>query len=258
MLKPNALKARLRAGDPAFGLIASIPTPVAVEMIGEAGFDFVIIDTEHVAINPETIENMIRAAETVGVTPLVRVSSADPKEILRVLDGGAMGIVMPAVESVVQMRVLVEACRYFPAGNRSLGSGRAGAFGRDSLADYVVHANDEILVVPMIETRQGVEHIAEMLAVPGIDMVLEGAADLSQSLGRPWGIDVPEVQDALRRVQRACGEAGIPYCAIARAPGDVALWQGRGVRQFVLGDERGIAFRALQSRLHSISTGEDA
>ena len=257
MMRGNALKARLRAGEPAFGLIASIPAPVAVEMIGEAGFDFVIIDTEHVAINPETVENMIRAAEAVGVTPLVRVPRIDPKEILRVLDAGAMGVVAPAVECVEEARALVAACRYFPAGARSLGSGRPGAFGRNSLADYVARANGEILVAPMIETRLGVERIAEILAVPGIDMVLEGAADLSQSLGQPWRIEAPEVQDALARAQRACAEAQIPYCAIPRAPGDVARWRARGVRCFVLGDERGTAFRALRAQLQSITSGEE-
>lgn len=257
MMKPNALKAKLRAGEPAFGLIASIPAPVAVEMIGAAGFDFVIIDTEHVAINPETVENMTRTAEAVGVTPLVRVSRSEPKEILRTLDAGAMGVVAPAVESVEQMRDLVAACRYFPAGSRSLGSGRPGAFGRYSLAEYVVRANDEIMVVPMIETRRGVEQIAEMLAVPGIDMVLDGAADLSQSMGCPWRIETPDVQDALARAQRACADAKVPYCAIARAPGDVALWQARGVRCFVLGDDRGVAFRALRARLQSIKSGEE-
>lgn len=243
------LKAKLRAGEPAFGLIASIPAPVAIEMIGAAGFDFVVIDTEHVAVGQETVEAMIRTAEAAGITALVRVASPDPKPMLRLLDGGAAGIVVPAVESAAQMSNIVSACRYHPAGTRSLGSGWAGAFGRDSLADYVMRANGETMVVPMIETRRGVEQIVEILAVEGVDMVLEGAADLSQSLGLPWRTDASEVREALVNVATACAQAQVPYCAIPRAPADLAFWHDRGVRHFVLGDERGIAFRALRASL---------
>ncbi|KHN49167.1 siderophore biosynthesis protein SbnG, partial [Dickeya fangzhongdai] len=93
MLRTNQLKRKLAAGTPVYGLIASIPSPVSVELIAEAGFDFVIIDSEHVLINPETVENMIRVAESYALTPLVRVADDNPKTMLRLLDGGAQGIV---------------------------------------------------------------------------------------------------------------------------------------------------------------------
>jgi siderophore synthetase component/2-keto-3-deoxy-L-rhamnonate aldolase RhmA len=252
VLKPNLLKQKLNREQPAYGLFCSIPSPVAVELIGEADFDFVIIDTEHVLVNPETLENMIRAAEAVGLTPLVRVPDINPKEILRALDGGAQGIVVPRVENADEMRRIVAACKYHPEGTRSLNGGRPGSFGKHSLADYTVKANREVMVVPMIETQAGVENISEILSVPGIDLVLEGAADLSQSLGLPWRIADEPVQQALRRIQQACARAGIPYCAIPRADGDYQAWRARGVRTFVLGDERGIAFRALQAKRNAI------
>jgi 4-hydroxy-2-oxoheptanedioate aldolase len=229
-------------------LFGSIPAPIAVELIGEAGFDFVIIDTEHVLINPETLENMIRAAETVSLTSLVRVSSASPKEILRALDSGAQGIVVPQVERADEMRLVVTSCKYHPAGLRSLNGGRPGSFGKSSLAEYVTRANREIVVVPMIETATGVANLAEILAVPGIDMVLEGAADLSQSYGLPWQTSAAPVEQALRQIHEQCERAGVPYCAIPREEGDYERWRTRGVRAFVLGDERGIAFRALQDK----------
>ncbi len=259
MLRTNLLKQRLLRKEPAFGLFCSIPSPMAIELIGEANFDFVIIDTEHVLVNPETLENMIRTAEAVGLTPLVRISGVsdiNPKEILRVLDGGAQGIVVPEVKSADEMRRIVAACKYYPEGSRSLNGGRPGSFGKHSLADYVSKANDEIMVVPMIESLAGVEHIAEILSVPGVDLVLEGAADLSQSCGLPWQIAAESVQQALRRIHQACDQAGVPYCAIPRAEGDYAAWHARGVHTFVLGDERGIAFRALQAKLNSITFSE--
>ncbi len=252
MLKANLLKQKLTQGQQVFGLFCSIPSPVAVELIGEADYDFVIIDMEHVLLNPETLENMIRAADALGLTALVRVPDDDSKTILRVLDAGAHGIVIPNVEDADSLHRIVRASKYHPDGERSLNGGRAGAFGKHSLVEYMAFANQETLIVPMIESLRGVSAIAELLAVDGVDMVLEGAADLSQSCGVPWQISTPVVQEALVKVQQACQQAGVPYCAIPRADGEFERWQARGVHSFVLGDERGIAFRALQARRNSL------
>ncbi|NVZ29415.1 siderophore biosynthesis protein SbnG [Pseudomonas gingeri] len=254
MLRTNQLKQKLGAGEVVHGLISSIPSPAAIELIAEAGFDFVIIDMEHVLINPETVEHMIRTAEAYDLTPLVRVADLDPKTLLRLLDGGAQGIVLPMVECPVQLAAAIAACKYHPLGRRSLNAGRPGSFGKHSLARYVEAANQQILLVAMIESAEGVRRAAEIAAVPGLDMLLEGAADLSQSLGMPWQIDQPAVQQALLDTWQAAKAAGVAYCTIPRQPGDAARWRGRGVNAFVLGDERGIAFRALQSRLTTVSS----
>ncbi|MFA0944702.1 MULTISPECIES: HpcH/HpaI aldolase family protein [Pseudomonas syringae group] len=253
MLRTNTLKSKLGNGQPVYGLISSIPAPAAIELIAEAGFDFVIIDMEHVLINPETVENMIRVAESYGLTPLVRVADLNPKTLLRLLDGGAQGIVLPMIESPEQLADAITACKYHPLGRRSLNAGRPGSFGKHSLAQYVEAANQQIMVVAMIESAEGVRRAAEIAAVPGLDMILEGAADLSQSLGMPWQIDQPDVQQALSDTWQAAQAAGVAYCTIPRQPGDAARWLARGVKAFVLGDERGIAFRALQARLTQIS-----
>jgi len=170
MLRVNALKRKLAARTPAYGLFASIPSPASIELIAEAGFDFVIIDTEHVLINPETVENMIRTAESYDLTPLVRVADGDPKTMLRLLDGGAQGIVLPMVEQAEQVREAVAACFYHPRGVRSLNAGRPGAFGKESLAEYVRRANQEILLVAMVESGAGVAQAEAIAAVDGVDM----------------------------------------------------------------------------------------
>ncbi|PWK42311.1 HpcH/HpaI aldolase family protein [Pseudomonas sp. OV226] len=253
MLRTNLLKQKLTAGAPVYGLISSIPAPAAIELIAEAGFDFVIIDMEHVLINPETVENMIRTAESYAITPLVRVADLNPKTLLRLLDGGAQGIVLPMIEAPEPLAQSIRACKYHPQGTRSLNAGRPGAFGKHSLANYIELANEQIMIVAMIESAEGVRRAAEIAAVPGLDMILEGAADLSQSMGLPWQIDRPEVQQALLAVWQATRAVGVPYCAIPRQPGDHERWLSRGVKSFVLGDERGIAFRALQARLAATS-----
>lgn len=249
MLRVNHLKRKLLAGSPVRGVFSSIPAPAVIELIGEAGFDFVIIDCEHVLINPETIENMIRTAESYTLTPLVRVPELNAKTLLRLLDGGAQGIVLPMVERPAELAAAVAACKYHPEGQRSLNAGRPGSFGRESLVDYVVAANRQTMVVAMIESIEGVRQVAEIAAVPGLDMILEGAADLSQSLGEPWKTDHAEVREALEQAWLAARNAGIPWCAIPRNQEELVHWQARGVDTFVLGDERGIAFRALMARL---------
>lgn len=254
MLRENQLKQKLNAKEKVYGIISSIPAPAAIELIAEAGFDFVIIDTEHVMVNPETLENMIRTAESYGLTPLVRVADMNGKTMLRLLDAGAQGIVLPMVEDADSLRQAVAACKYHPLGQRSLNAGRPGAFGKSSLAEYVGLANEQIMVVAMIESALGVDNIREIAAVPGLDMLLEGAADLSQSLGMPWQIQQPEVQQALHHCRQAADQARVPYCAIPRQAEDHQHLLAAGVNAFVLGDERGTAFRALQAKLASVKS----
>jgi 4-hydroxy-2-oxoheptanedioate aldolase len=249
MLQTNQLKTKLAAGKPVFGLLNSIPTPLLVEMIGYAGYDFVILDLEHVGVNPETLENMIRAAECAGITPLVRVPSAAPDTILRVLDASAQGIVVPHVQNRAEAEQAVAAARYHPLGTRGISGGRTTGFGTLPLPAYFERANQELMVAVMIEDRAGVEAIDEIVAVPGIDLVLEGAIDLSQSLGVPGDAQHPSVQAALQRVAKACRASGVPFCAIPRAPGQYEAWRERGVLAFMLGDDRATAFRAMKQAL---------
>jgi 4-hydroxy-2-oxoheptanedioate aldolase len=249
MLQANKLRARLGAGQRVYGLLNSIPAPLLVEMIGYAGYDFVILDLEHVGLNPQTLEDMIRAAECSGITPLVRVPGVSPETILRVLDAGAQGIVVPRVQDAAQARRAVQASRYHPLGQRGISGGRTTGFGTIGLQDYMVQANREIMVVAMIEDVAGVENIDAILAVPGIDMILEGAIDLSQSLGVPGQAQHPEVQAAICRVAAACMAHGVPFCAIPRAAGQHEVWCEAGVRAFLLGDDRGVSFRALKTNV---------
>lgn len=249
MLQANKLKAASKESKPVFGMLNSIPSPLVVEMIGYAGYDFVILDMEHVGVNPETLENMIRAAECAGITPLVRVPSAAPDCIMRVLDCGAQGVVVPHVRNRSDAEQAVAAARYFPLGQRGITGGRTTGFGAIDLPTYFERANREIMVVAMIEDQDGVNNIEEIVAVPGIDMVLEGAIDLSQSFGKPAQAQEPDVQHAIRRIADSCRQYAVPFCAIPRVTGQFDEWLQLGVTAFLLGDDRGISFRALKANL---------
>lgn len=255
MLQSNRLRARLAAGERVYGLINSVPAPLLVEMVGYAGFDFVVLDLEHVGVNPQTLEDLIRAAECCGLTPLVRVPGIEAGTILRALDAGAQGIVVPRVQDAAQARQAVRAARYHPLGERGISGGRTTGFGTLLLADYMALANREVMVVAMIEDAAGVRNIAAIAAVPGVDMVLEGAIDLSQSLGVPAQAQHPEVQEAVRRVAAACRAQGVPFCAIPRLDGQHEAWCEAGVKAFLLGDDRGVSARAMRAHLAAYRRG---
>jgi 4-hydroxy-2-oxoheptanedioate aldolase len=252
MLTENRLKAAIAQGRLALGLLGSVPSPLLVEMLGYAGYDFVILDQEHVGVNPETLENMIRAAECSGLTALVRVPSAAPDGILRALDAGAQGVVIPRVRSRQEAEAAVRAARYHPLGSRGISGGRTTGFGRIPLADYLERANREVMVVVMIEDREAVEAIDSIVSVPGVDLVLEGAIDLSQSYGVPARFDHPEVQQAIRRIAESCRRHRVPFCAIPRLPGQAEAWSRDGAAALLLGDDRGVAFRALKAHVSTV------
>lgn len=248
MLRQNKLKASLNQDKPVLGLLNSIPSPLMVEMIGYAGYDFVILDMEHVGVNPETLENMIRSAECAGLTPLVRVPNLDASTIMRVLDNGAMGIVAPRIRNRAEAEQIVSASRYYPLGMRGISGGRCTGFGTIDLVSYMELANREIMVVAMIEDRNGVENIEEIVSVLGIDMVLEGAVDLSQSYGYPALPLEPVVQEAVQHIASMCHAHAVPFCAIPRIEGQFEAWRKQGVNAFLMGDDRGISFRALKAQ----------
>ncbi len=156
---------------------------------------------------------------------------------------------MPHVRSRAEAEAIVRAGRYHPQGRRGISGGRTTGFGSIDLIGYLQQANREILLVAMIEDQAGVEAIDDIVSVPGIDMVLEGAVDLSQSYGLPGQHQHPTVQAAIQTVARACQRQGVPFCAVPRAPEQLGQWRRNGVNAFLLGDDRAVAFRAFKAHL---------
>ncbi|MFD1175985.1 HpcH/HpaI aldolase/citrate lyase family protein [Paenibacillus puldeungensis] len=255
-MRPNTLIGKINQKQPVFGLFVSIPHPVIVEMIGHAEYDFIVIDYEHASTNMENVEELIRAAELMGMTPLVRISRVERTEILKLLDCGAQGLVIPHVERLEQVEEAVRYAYYHPLGMRSLNSGRPASFAKYSLTDYIQEANENIMIVPMIESTEGIRNSEAILAHPQVSFVLEGAADLSQSLGVPWQTDHPEVQNQLKLLFDVSQRCGVPYAAVARSKEDMQFWSDRGVFIYMLGDDRNTAFRAyMQKRNDYLSAG---
>ena len=175
----NLLKAKLRQGEVAVGTIVTLGHPDIAEILSQVGFDWLFLDTEHVSTTLETLQQMMQSMNEKICTPVVRPQSNDPVYIKRILDIGAHGIIAPMINSKEEAERLVMACRYPPKGIRGFGPRRAGMFD----PCYYETANDEILIVALIETEKAIAHIDDILSVDGIDVGFIGYADLSLSMG---------------------------------------------------------------------------
>ena len=226
----NATKARLQAGECAYGCFIRYPDPGLAELLALQGFDFLVLDAEHGTMEPRECENMVRAAELRGVTPVVRVPANTPPVILRFMDTGAQGVQIPLAASADDADAAVSAVKYWPRGSRGLTGVRAASYGQEPLADYVVRANEQTLVVVQIETREALVHVPEIAAVDGVDVVFVGPTDLSHALGVPGQVSHPLVEEAYETVAR--GVAGSPAAlgALVRDADDARRWRERGAR----------------------------
>ena len=206
-MRENSVKARWRAGAVAYDGWLSIPSSLTAELMANEDFDYVCIDMQHGAIDYQVALTMLQAISTTATMPFVRVPWNDPGIIMKMLDAGAMGVIIPMVNSVEEARAAVAACRYHPAGNRSFGPLRATMYAG---ADYFAHANDEVACIPMIETEQAVESLDDILAVDGIDAVYVGPADLSITLGQPPAmVNEGRFEEARLRIAAACKQRGV-------------------------------------------------
>ncbi|GIM92008.1 HpcH/HpaI aldolase family protein [Paractinoplanes toevensis] len=189
---------------PALGTWIKIPAMEIMELVALAGFDFVVIDLEHSPISVETAYRLIGTALHTGVAPIVRVPGIGDGLAQRVLDAGAAGIMVPHVDTVEQARAAVRAVRFPPLGARGVGStGRAGAWGLRSRADYLRYGREEVVLIAQIESAEGVRNAGEIAAVEGVSALLVGAADLSVSEGRTESD--PEIVEMIASVVKASG-----------------------------------------------------
>ncbi|MGE0501695.1 MAG: HpcH/HpaI aldolase/citrate lyase family protein [Rhizobiaceae bacterium] len=237
-MRRNKTKRLMREGKMALGTFSYFPSPWTVEIAGHAGLDFVIIDLEHSAKDLMLVESMVLAAELYDMTAIVRVPSADEKIILQVLETGAQGIIVPLVGDAETARRAVAATRYPPDGVRGVcRSTRAANFGTaiPKFADFAQAANDEMMVIALIEDRAGVEN-ADAIARSGVDGILIGPADLSGSLGVMGDLGHPLVKEAIARVTDAVLSSNACWLGnLVFSPEQVAQGYERGMRFFSYG-----------------------
>lgn len=240
-MRPNACKAKWRAGDTTYGAWLMIPSSISAEAIAHQGFDYVCVDMQHGFIGYSDAVPMLQAISTTGAMPFVRVPSNEFGIINQMLDAGAMGIIIPMVNSADEARAAVSACRYYPQGARSYGPSRTIWYAGE---DYFERANEEVACIPMIETAQAVERMDEILAVPGIDAVYVGPSDLSVTYGQVPRMDNEgKFEKARLAIAAACASRGVTAGIHANA-GLAAKHRAAGYRMITISAD----IAALQQR----------
>jgi len=218
MFRDNALKARLQAGRKCLGCWSYTGSPILAEIAGLAGYDFVLIDHEHGPGDLHQTIGILQALSATKTTSLMRVPWNDAGMIKRARDTGAEGIMVPMVETADEAKRVVEACRFPPRGIRGSAGGmvRATDYGMRT-EDYIARVEDQLMIICQIETPRGIDNVAAIAAVEGVDMLFVGPSDISASLGKPGRFDDPEVAAALEHVEGTIKEAGARMGTVARA-----------------------------------------
>jgi 2-keto-3-deoxy-L-rhamnonate aldolase RhmA len=230
LARVRALKAKLKAGKAVIGAWLSLNDPVAAEILARAGFDFLIIDTEHGAWDLVNLQTSLMGFNGTDTTPIVRVAWNDHVRIKQALDMGVEGIMAPMVRTVAECRDLVRSCRYPPLGGRGFGPRRASNYYRN-LEEYTAAANAAIFVMPQIEDIATVAALDDYLAVPGIDAVAIGPNDLSGTTGFFREHAHPANAGAVDAIIARAAKAGVPVClGVNSRPDEQRELAARGVR----------------------------
>ena len=221
----NTVLEKWRQGQPSLGTFVAMGSPLAVESLRYTGLDYVIVDTEHTPAAIESAALQIQAAQGAGLTALARANEISRTAVLRLLDVGAQGVVVPCVETVDQVRELISYAKFTPLGNRGFCPTRDGGWGyapeAASIPAYMERCNRETLLLPQCETAGCLEHIEEIVAVEGVDGIFIGPFDLSIALGIPGRFDDARHIAAVERVRLACERAGKP-CIMFCGSGEAA------------------------------------
>jgi 4-hydroxy-2-oxoheptanedioate aldolase len=253
-LTRNPLKTSWAEGRTAFGLWMTVPGSVGAEIFAGAGVEYVCVDQQHGVIDYDSMVPMFQAIRAEGAAPITRVLSNDPFLIMKALDAGAWGVIVPLVNNAEDAARAVSACRYPPRGMRSYGPVRAA---------HVIGSRDpeelggEALCLVMVETREALERVEEITSTPGVDGVYIGPSDLALSLGLPPTLDVTEDAhiEAVNSIREACHRKGIT-AGIHAASGEWARKHAEAGFDIVTVATDAALLRAAASRELTVARGE--
>ena len=225
-MRTNTTKAKMAEGKVVFGGIIGRHAPDVVELLGAIGYDFVMIDCEHGPMDLDEVEHMVRAAEVFGITPIARIPNHEDSTILRALDRGVQGIIVPHVNTRDVAESVARGARYHPDGHRGMAGGRDHDYGvgvsREQSTRWI---NSQVLVIPMIEETEAVANLDAILTVPGIDVLHVASGDLGQSMGNPGPAAVRELmRQVIPRIRAGGKLVGVG----GNSPADAA-----GVAEFI-------------------------
>jgi len=243
---------RLRQNDLLLGTMLTLPSPELAEIISSCGYDWLFMDGEHGNLSTLDWQRMLQAVAGRSAA-IIRVATNSEREIKKILDIGADGIIAPQVNTADEARHVVACCKYPPQGIRGVGLARAQGYGR-SFADYMETANDSIAVIVQAEHIDAVNNIEQIVEVDGIDAVFIGPYDLSASMGLMGQVDHPQVVEAIDRVGHACQQSGIPLGYFGTTAESVQDYVRKGYHLICAGTDAGFVNAAAEQMLQDLRT----
>lgn len=255
MIRENKLKKTIKEGGYAIGTFAKMNDPASVEILGLVGFDFFVLDNEHVAMNRESMTDIIRAGDAANIVPIVRVRENYQVEILQALDAGALGVQVPNVDTKEQAKYMVNSVKYNPIGRRGFSpTTRAAAYGLSDKKEYVKKSNENTLIVSHCETVECMKNLDEILKIDEIDVVFIGPMDLSQSLGVIGEANNPKVVEAIELIIEKV-KAANKAVGIATSANEAPEYIKRGVQYLLIGTDQGMIASAAKQILATVENG---
>lgn len=254
----NLLRRKLLAGQPSFGLIATIPSLQSVQVLANAGVDWLIVDMEHAPIDLSSAHAMIVATTGTPTVPLVRIPWSHPWQAKPVLDIGALGVVFPMITTREQAEAAVRSVRYPPSGDRLWGPFYAPMRWGQKMPEYIDTANENVLAIITIEHPDAVHNIDEIMSAPGLDLAFIGPGDLAMSLGIPGQLDHPSFRAAVAEAEAGILRSGVPLGGVARTPGQARVMLDKGYRAIVFGFDWMLLHEAATRFLDEMRSGGTA
>lgn len=249
------MRQRLAAGECLLGPFVRIPDPAVTEILGYAGFDFVIIDTEHGPMGVHQAENLVRAATLAGTAPIIRVRENAESMIVRALDTGAAGVQIPQVNSAAAAEAALAAARFYPQGCRGVCRfTRNAAYSHIPAPGYFAQSNENELVVIMIEGYGGIREIDAILDVPGIDVVFLGPYDLSQALGVTGQVTHPSVLQTIESITRKARNRGIVVGSFADTRENVLRQRDMGIQYLSYCIDTGLIYESAKAAVDDLKS----
>lgn len=248
-MRTNWVREKLRAGEPTIGCFMGLGSPNVAELLAHVGFDWLIIETEHNGLDSAEIQQMLMAMNGTEAIPIVRVPSSNPTFIQRALDMGAMGVLVPMVKTAAEAQAIVSATRYPPQGTRGWGPLRASHYTLDS-EDYFHRANDNILVLLILETKEALENLEAITSVAGVDAVYVGRFDMCLSLGLdPMKQPHPKIEEVIERALAVGRKNDVAVGFGASTPDQLRKRQAQGLTFLAYGGDYRLMVDAARAGL---------
>jgi 4-hydroxy-2-oxoheptanedioate aldolase len=250
------IKQRLNNGDYLFGPFVRTTDPVITEIIGYAGFDYVILDTEHGPMSIHQAENLVRSAKLAGTAPMIRVRENSETMITRALDTGASGVQIPQINTAESANEAVQASKFYPKGYRGVCRfTRNAEYSRIPKEDYFAKANENTLVILQIEGMLGAKNVDQILEVQGIDVLFLGPYDLSQSLGLTGQVTHPKVLSVIEEITKKARDKGLAVGCFADKKETILMHKSLGIQYLCSYIDTGLFYEAAKEAYLSLREG---